>query len=275
MSAGTLLVSGLGLIGGSLAGAATAAGWRVLLHHHRPGPAAQAAARGWGEAIGDLAAASAADLAIVCTPVEHLAANIRLIAAAIPAVLSDVGSVKGALGAELADLGRRFVGSHPMCGSHLQGLANADPAIFRAATTIITALPGAEAAAVALVERLWTSLGCRLVHLDPASHDRAVASASHLPHLLANVAARQLGPESAPLGAGGFRDVTRIAGASPELWAGILLANRVEAAAAARRAGADLVELATALERGDGSAVSAWLAAGRAGRRRYEQAQVR
>lgn len=261
-------------MGGSLAGAATAAGWRVLLHHRRSGPAEQAAARGWGEPITDLAAAPAIDLAVVCTPVEHIAATVRILAATTTAVITDVGSVKGGLCAGLADLPGRFVGSHPMCGSHLQGVGNADPAIYRGATTIVTPLPGTDPVAVAVVEQLWRSLGCRLVRLDPATHDRAVASASHLPHILANAAARQLAPEAAPLCAGGFRDVTRIAGAGAELWTGILLANRAEAAAAARRAGAELVELAAALERGDTVAVGAWLAAGRAGRQRYEQAKA-
>lgn len=273
MRQGTLLVSGLGLMGGSLAAAATAAGWRVLLHHRRPEPVAEAASRGWGEAVADLAAARAADLAVVCTPVEHIADQVRAIAAAIPAVVTDVGSVKGSLCAALADLGGRFIGSHPMCGSHLQGVANADPGLYRGATAIVTPRAGDPPAAIAVVERLWRSLGCRLVTLDPAVHDRAVAVASHLPHLLANLAARRLTDEAAPLCAGGFRDVTRVAGAGTGLWTGILQANRNEVAAAVRAAGADLAAVAEALERGDEAALSDWLAGGRAGRRRYETAR--
>jgi len=270
---GTLLVSGLGLMGGSLAAAATAAGWSVLLHHRRHEPIAEAAARGWGHPCPDLSAAAGADLAVVCTPVEHLSASVRAIAAATGAVISDVGSVKGAPCAELADLATRFVGAHPMCGSHLQGVGNANPSLYRGATVIVTAVPGNPPAAVALVERLWSSLGCRLVRLDPAAHDRAVASASHLPHLLANLSARQLTPEAAPLCAGGFRDVTRVAGAGAELWTGILRANRVEAAAAARAAAADLAQLAAMLETDDAVALRAWLDGGRAGRARYEAAK--
>jgi len=268
MPTGTVLVSGLGLMGGSLAAAATAAGWRVLLHHRRPEPVAEAARRGWGEPCADPATA-VADLAVVCTPVEHLAAGVRALGPGVP-VVTDVGSVKGPLCRELADR-PGFVGSHPMCGSHLQGISHADVQLYRGAVCIVT--PLADSPAVAVVEGLWRSLGCRLVRLDPEAHDRAVAAASHLPHVLANAAARRLTPAAAPLCAGGFRDVTRIAGGGIELWAGILLANRVEVAAEARAAAGELRELAAALEAGDAMAVQAWLAAGRAGRARYEAAR--
>lgn len=269
----TVIISGLGLMGGSLAGAARAAGWRVLLQHRRPEPVAEAVQRGWGEALGDPAGCGA-DLAVVCTPVEHIAATVRQLAATTSSLITDVGSVKGGLCTELSDLAGRFVGSHPMCGSHLQGVANADPAIYRGATTIVTPSAATPPAALALVEGFWAGLGCRLVRLAPADHDRAVAAASHLPHILANAAARQLTDEAAPLCAGGFRDVTRVAGAGAALWTGILLANRHEAAAAARRAAADLQALAAALDGDDQPAVAAWLAGGRAGRARYDAAKA-
>ena len=269
---GTLLVSGLGLMGGSLAAAATAAGWRVLLHHRRPEPIAEAAHRGWGQPCPDLAGAAGADLAVVCTPVEHLAAGVRAAAAAGVAVVSDVGSVKGCLCRELADVAG-FIGSHPMCGSHRQGLAHADPLLYRGATTIVTPLPHSPPAAVVQVEGLWASLGCRLVRLTPEAHDAAVTVASHLPHVLANAAARRLTPAAAPLCAGGFRDVTRVAGGGSELWAGILLANRAEVAGQVRASVTELTALAAALDAGDEAAVRAWLAAGHAGRALYEAAR--
>lgn len=274
MSHQTLLVSGLGLMGGSLAAAATAVGWRVLLHHRRPEPMAEAAQRGWGEPVPDLAAARDADLAVVCTPVEHVPAQVRAIAACTRAVISDVGSVKGAICSDLADLAGRFVGSHPMCGSHHQGVGNADPQLYHGAVTIITPVTETPPAALAVVEGLWQGLGCRLVRLDPAAHDRAVAVASHLPHVLANCAARRLTSEAAPLCAGGFRDVTRVAGAGSALWSGILAANRAEVVASARAAAEDLRALAEALEQGDVVQVQTWLEAGRAGRARYEAARV-
>lgn len=273
MPTGTLLVSGLGLMGGSLAAAATAAGWRVLLHHRRPEPIAIAAARGWGQPCPTLAGV-VADLAVVCTPVEHLDASVRALAAAGVGVVSDVGSVKGALCRALADLAGIFVGSHPMCGSHRQGVEHADPLLYRGASCVVTPVPGNPEQSVGLVERLWMSLGCRVVRLSPDEHDRAVAAASHLPHVLANAAARRLTAAAAPLCAGGFRDVTRVAGGSTELWTGILLANRAEVAREVRAASTELSALATALDDGDEAALRTWLDAGHAGRARYEAART-
>jgi prephenate dehydrogenase len=266
----SVLITSLGLMGGSLAAAASAAGWTVFVHHRRPEVAAEAERLGWGRAAAGFVPT---DLAVVCTPVEHIAATVRSIAAASPAVITDVGSVKGALCRDLADLAGRFVGSHPMCGSHKQGLGNADPQLYRGRTVIVTPMPGNPDPAVALVERLWRDLGCRLVRLSAAEHDRAVAQASHLPHVLANLAARRLTPAAAPVCAGGFRDTTRVAGAGPELWTGILRANRDEVLSAARLAHADLGAFLAALESGDEAALAAWLAGGKAGRALYEAAQ--
>lgn len=270
MAAGTLLVIGLGLMGGSLAAAASAAGWRVLLHHRRPEPVREAARRGWGEPCADPAAA-AADVAVVCTPVEHIAAQVRALGPSVAAI-TDVGSVKGPLCRTLADE-PRFVGSHPMCGSHRRGLEHADPGLYRGAVCIVTPC-GQAPAVVARVEALWRTLGCRVVRLDPEAHDRAVAQVSHLPHILANLAAQRIEAATAPLAAGGFRDVTRIAAASPELWTGILLANRTAVLEELTAAQGALAALQAALAQGDAEAVRTWLAAGHAGRRCYEAAHA-
>src|SRR4051812_37724219 len=126
----TALVTGLGLMGGSLAAALAQAGWRVLLHHRRPEVAAQAERSGYGTAVADAAQAVAgAALAVVCPPVSTIAAAVRALAAAPGrAVITDVGSTKRRLCAELAPLAAagRYVGSHPMAGSHRQGLEHAD-----------------------------------------------------------------------------------------------------------------------------------------------------
>lgn len=275
MSPPTVLVTGLGFMGGSLAAALSRAGWPVLLHHRRPEVAGRAAALGYGTAVADLAAGAArADLAVVCTPVGTIAATVRALAAAPGhAVITDVGSVKGPLCAELADLaaGGRFVGSHPMAGSHLQGLEHAQPALYQGCMTVLTPLPGTPPAAVALVERLWSTVGARLCRLAPALHDRAVAAASHLPHVLAATTAAGLDAEAAPLAASGFRDTTRVAGGCPALWSDILLHNRDAVLAALSAASGRLQALAGALERGDAAAVGAWLEDGREGRARYER----
>ncbi len=265
----TLLITGLGLMGGSLAAAAHQAGWRVLLHHHRPSVAEEAAGRGWGRAVGSFAEATTAELAVVCTPVGVIADTVRAIAADIGAVITDVGSTKDTLCRDLADLGGRFIGSHPMCGSHRQGLAHADADLYRDRVTIVT--PCGDPPGLPLVEALWRTVGSRVLRLSPATHDRVVAEASHVPHVLASLTASLLGDEAAPVAASGFRDATRIAAGSPELWRDILLTNRSAVGALLVRGRGRLEELERLLDAGDGDGIAAWLGEGRAGRARFDR----
>lgn len=272
-----LLVAGLGLMGGSLAAAATAVGWEVHLHHRRPGPAEEAARRGWGRITPLAEALAVCDLAVVCTPVPVVVAEVRRLAA-FPgrAVITDVGSIKGPLCADLTDLARagRYVGSHPMCGSHQSGIAAADPALYRNALTIVTP-GGATPAAIAAVEGLWQSVGCRLLRMEPEAHDRAMVAASHLPHLAASAVAAQLDETAAPLASSGFRDTTRVAGACTDLWAGILVGNRTEVRRGISDLRAHLEALDAALDAGDENVVRAWLDQGKAGRGRFESQRSR
>jgi prephenate dehydrogenase len=263
----TVLVAGLGLMGGSLAAGLVRRGDRVLLWHYRDGVAAEAAAAGLGRAVAD-PAAEPWDLAVACGPVGTLPDQVRRLAAAGPLV-TDVGSVKGPLAAACADLiaAGRFVPSHPMCGSHRTGWKAADPGLWCGSVAVVC--PG-QPAATAAVEALWRDLGCRVVHLDPVDHDRAVARASHWPHVCASLAAAQLDEAAAPLAASGFRDTTRVAAGSPALWADILGENRAAVAAEVRAARERLAALESALAADDRAALAAWLAAGGAGRARFD-----
>ena len=271
----TVLITGLGLMGASLAAAVQSTPWKVLLHHWQPAVAAEAAARGWGTAVTDFSDAAQADVAVICTPVSVIADTARAIAAATRAVITDVGSTKNAVCKELADLGSRFVGSHPMCGSHLQGLAHADPLLYQEKLTLVTPMPNTAPESLALIESLWQSVGSRCLRLTPDQHDRVVAEASHLPHVLASLAASQLSPTAAPAAASGFRDTTRVAAGSPELWRDILLTNRQAMTALLRQSRKRLKELEELLEQQDGTGIIDWLSAGKAGRQRFEEAQAR
>ena len=273
VSSGPVLVTGLGLMGGSLAAALSSAGVAVLLHHYRPEVAQAAAARGWGTPVADFAAAAHARLAVVCTPVSIIADTVREVAAATGAMITDVGSTKGGLCADLQSLNQRFVGSHPMCGSHLQGLAHADPHLYRQRLTLVTPVAQTPEHLLNAIEALWQSVGSRTRRLTPEIHDRVVAEASHLPHVLASVTASLLSPEAAPVCASGFRDATRIAGGSPDLWLDILLANRDAVLPLLARSRERLAALEAALTANDAPALKQWLSAGKAGRQRFEDAQ--
>lgn len=277
MASGDILICGLGLMGGSLAAALTRAGRSVLLWHRRPSVARDAEGRGFGRMISTLSEASTAESAVVCTPVSTIPALARDIAAVSRAVITDVGSTKSGLLTELHDLDAagRFVGSHPMCGSHATGLDHAEVDLYRDRVVITTPTAKTDRRSLTLIEDLWRLVGARLVRLDPAAHDRAVAVASHLPHLLSSAAAAGLSEAAAPLAAGGFRDTTRVAAGDPALWADILLANRAEVIPELARTLARLEALRDALAAADGAAVQDWLQAGQAGRRRYDAAQQR
>ncbi|MDQ6688820.1 MAG: prephenate dehydrogenase, partial [Actinomycetota bacterium] len=149
------------------------------------------------------------------------------------AVVTDVGSVKGLPLAEVGDLVRedqlaRYVGSHPMAGSERSGPLAGSAALFDGRPWAVTPHVHSAPEAVSLVEALARMCGAQIVRLSPSEHDQAVARTSHLPHLLAVLAAGQLAdalPEHISLSGQGVRDVTRIAAGDPELWGQIIRAN--------------------------------------------------
>ena len=112
----------------------------------------------------------------------------------------------------------RFVGSHPMAGSEHTGYGVARADLFQGATVVVTPTARTDAAALDRVGEFWQAPGARLVRLDPASHDRAVAAISHLPHLVAGAlvdAVIRMDPASSTSPRAGFKDTTRIAAATP------------------------------------------------------------
>jgi prephenate dehydrogenase len=149
------------------------------------------------------------------------------------AVVTDVGSVKALPLAEVSDrVGEgalaRYVGSHPMAGSERSGPLAASAALFDGRPWAVTPHVHADPAAVGLVDELVRLCGAVPVRLSPVEHDLAVARTSHLPHLLAVLAAGQLNeavPEHLTLSGQGVRDVTRVAAGDPDLYSQIIRAN--------------------------------------------------
>ncbi len=233
----SLAILGPGLLGGSLALAARRlGGWRVALWARRAEAVAEIEALGIADAVStDLRGIVAgADIVILCVPVGAMPALAREIADAIAprTIVTDVGSVKAAVVAELGEIFRgrgRFVGSHPMAGSEQTGLRGARAELFEGAACILTPDAAADPAAVAELRAFWQTLGCRVLEVAPAEHDEIVALVSHLPHLLAATLVQTVGVENArafDFSGPGFRDTTRVAAGPPAMWAEILRTNR-------------------------------------------------
>ena len=220
-------VVGLGLIGGSVALALQDLGWTVHGTDSDAEREADAIERGIVESAelpSDLA------LVVVATPVDSVPQAVRDGLANTSAIIMDTGSVKGPISAEVEDA--RFVPTHPMAGSEQTGLDGARVDLFRGAVWPLTPSPSTSDEAFALVHEVVVAFGADPVTLQPDDHDRIVAAVSHVPHLTAaalmNVADRRSDEHLAMLrlAAGGFRDMTRIAAGSPDIWPPICVQNR-------------------------------------------------
>jgi prephenate dehydrogenase len=207
-----------------------------------------------------------ADLVIFCTPIAQMRALAEQCLPGLKAgaLVTDVGSVKGSVVAELEPLfsraGACFIGSHPMAGAEKTGPAAARANLFEGAVCVVTPSAKSPVTAVKQIEAFWTALGGRSLRLTPDQHDSLVARSSHLPHVvaaeLANYVLSPAHPAEQPaLCATGFRDTTRIASGSPEMWRDIALGNRKHLARALGVFIEDLQEFQLALERGDTAAV--------------------
>jgi prephenate dehydrogenase len=166
------------------------------------------------------------------------------------------GSVVKELETLIAKAGAHFVGSHPMAGSEKTGVSAARADLFECAVCVTTPTKRTNAAALRKVEQFWKAIGCRMLRLTPEVHDKLVSRSSHLPQLVAALLAHEvLDPraprEQAMLCAGGFRDTTRIASGSPEMWRDIALANRSEIGKALGQFIRELEGVRLLLQRGD------------------------
>lgn len=178
-----------------------------------------------------------ADLVFVAVPVLKIGGAIKK---ALPSlkkgcVVTDAGSVKKAVIDEVEPMmpaGVHFVAGHPIAGTENSGAQAAFPELFIDRKCILTPTDNTDAKALELVKSLWEEAGSRVIMMDAAVHDRVLAAVSHLPHMIAyslvNTVAdiEDAGVDALPYSAGGFRDFTRIASSSPEMWSDICVMNR-------------------------------------------------
>jgi prephenate dehydrogenase len=201
-------------------------------------------------------AVASASLVIFCTPVDRIADNIGACAGSCRpgTLLTDVGSTKSSIVRRLAGRlppGVNFVGSHPLAGSEKAGPENAREDLLEGKLVVMTPI-GDPPAAVWTIGDFWRALGARVETMSPEKHDEVLATTSHLPHLVASALAGVLPQEWRPLTATGFRDTTRLAAGSPELWQAIFLSNQPALLGALDRFRAHLELFREALLRGDG-----------------------
>ncbi|QDU27134.1 prephenate dehydrogenase [Anatilimnocola aggregata] len=213
-----------------------------------------------------------ADLVVVCTPIESVGSQIArwTETAAQGALITDAGSTKAKIVAAvdaqlLAHNPRqiRFVGSHPLAGSEKTGAENARENLFDKRTVVVTPTAQTDPSAVEQIQLLWEALGARVQLMTPQAHDAAVASTSHLPHLIASLLASITPPELLKLTAGGWLDTTRIAAGDVGLWQQILLDNREPVLTALSRFETDLALWHRALEQRDAVALEKLLQQGK------------
>ena len=260
-------VIGLGLIGGSVALALRDLGYVVGGIDHDEAAVQRAVD---DQIIAHEGLAADATLTVVATPVDHIPDGVKQALSETAGWVTDTGSVKGEIAQAVSH--ERFVPSHPMAGSEQSGLAGARPDIFRGAAWVITPTIETSDQAFAAMHELVVALGADPLTLEPAAHDRMVATISHVPHLTAatlmNLASRRSDEHLAMLrlAAGGFRDMTRIASGSPEIWPPICLQNSAAITEALDEVIAGLTDMRDAVAGENAEAIRTALSDARAAR---------
>jgi len=280
----TLAIVGVGLIGGSFAAALRSAGLvrRVVGVGRSRANLEHALELGVIDLIsGDAAqAATEADLVFVAVPVQQTEAVLADIAPHLrdDAIVCDGGSTKGdvvaaarrALGARFA----QFVPGHPIAGAELSGVGAASASLYHDRLVILTPTDATRADALERVQALWTACGARVVRMDASRHDAVFAAVSHLPHVLAFALVHQIAqrPDADALfsfAGAGFRDFTRIAGSSPEMWRDIAMANKDALLGELNAYRAELDRLAHCIAAGDGETLAGMFESARNARQKW------
>ena len=259
---------GLGLIGSSIAHAVRRGGLAGRITGHAKSEATRKA----GEKLrlcdavyaDPVEAVAGADLVILCTPVGSYGALAEAIAPALSsgATVTDVGSVKGAVVRDVAPHlaeGVHFIPGHPIAGTEHSGPEAGFAELFDGRWTILTPPGGADAEAVARLQRFWEACGASVELMTPEHHDLVLAIVSHVPHLIAyNIVGTASDLEQVTqkevikFSASGFRDFTRIAASDPTMWRDVFLNNREAVLEMLGRFVEDLTSLQRAIRWGDG-----------------------
>lgn len=277
---GTVAIVGVGLIGGSFALALKKAKLvECVIGIGRRQSSIDAALKLGvvDQGATDMAATRAADMVLLAMPVGQMESTMRALVPCLSAktIVTDAGSTKADVVACARDhLGAalpRFVPAHPIAGAEQSGVEAARADLYRDRNVILTPLPETDPAAAQIVGELWRSCGARVSNMSPETHDQVFGAVSHLPHLVAYalvnmLARRPNGAELLSFAGAGFRDFTRIASSSPEMWRDIALANRSVLQSELSDLQQQLDRLRELLGSGDGAAVERIFSDARAAR---------
>lgn len=268
-----IAVLGLGLMGASLALGLKKRGFagRILGYARREETRSQALENGVvdqvfpkpSEAVRD------ADIVVICVPIWSIAQLAEEIAGSLKpgAVVTDVGSTKSELLKTMEPifqpLEAYFVGSHPIAGSEKTGIDAGNPDLYDGRLTIVCPDENTPTTMEQAVSNLWKSAGSEVVEMSPAEHDAMLASTSHLPHMVAAALARSIADgdpsKKADFCGTGFKDTTRVASGSADMWVDIIDTNRTALEAELDRFNEELQGLIKILRSGNGDDIRTWL----------------
>jgi cyclohexadieny/prephenate dehydrogenase len=262
---------GFGLIGGSIARAAREQGLaeKIVTTARSAKTRARVKELGIVDSVVEtnVEAVKDADLVILCIPVGACGAVAEEIGDHLKpgAIVSDVGSVKGAVVKDMAPhlpASAHFVPAHPVAGTEHSGPDSGFAELFINRWCILTPPEGTDPDAVERLRTFWAALGARVEIMTPDHHDLVLAITSHLPHLIAytivgtaDELAQVTSSEVIKFSAGGFRDFTRIAASDPIMWRDVFLANKEAVLEMLGTFNEDLSKLTRAIRRGDGEAL--------------------
>lgn len=292
-----LVIFGVGLIGGSLARAlrerGNVEGARRVIGVGRSAASTQRALElGVIDASASLSddaalrdALKGADVVLLAAPVAQTQPLLERIAPFLDSstIVTDAGSTKSdVVAAARAALGERigqFVPGHPIAGRESSGVDAALPDLYVNRNVVLCALPENPPAWVDRIAAMWRATGASVHAMSAEQHDRVFASVSHLPHVLSFALVEQiLNSSDAALkfsfAAGGFRDFTRIAASSPEMWRDVCVANRAALLDEIDAYTTVLAGLRSAIEAGDGKTLEAVFARSRAARSEWQERAV-
>lgn len=264
-------ILGLGLIGGSWAGALHLSGWEVFAVDPDQGGIDKAMSRGWVQAgWTEMPQYLNVDLVVLALPLQVMAKGFDQVVDRIPkgTVVTDVGSIKTEI-CQKWQLSKKkgpsdfyFIGGHPMSGSEQSGFEAADPHLFRGFPYVLTPPVDCPQYVVQKLVEVIQGFGAIVVFREPMVHDVEVAMVSHIPHLLAvaltlaTLDVSQGEGEALALAGRSFRDLTRIVDSSPEMWKEILVRNSDAILGGLTLWEQRIGELRSSLQQGDGEAIA-------------------